>query len=145
MVGNRKNIVTLSLVEEGYEGRAGEGIVKVSQGYIRFEMAKLIMVSIYLSRLSLCSASCYVVHIICSKLNLITLMFVSVSSQYYQAASIFIPPEEISSPLPDYTRSTFVAQVRSAIPSYLLKCCLKELIFVYLHAREGGTTFRSLE
>ena len=100
-MGNGKNIVTISLVEEGYEGRAGEGIVKVSQGYIRLEMAKLIMVSIYLSRLSLCSASCYVVHIICSKLNLITLMFVSVSSQYYQAASIFIPPEEINFPLPD--------------------------------------------
>jgi hypothetical protein len=28
-------------------------------------------------------------------------MFVSVSSQYYQAASIFIPSEEINFPLPD--------------------------------------------
>ena len=41
------------------------------------------------------------VHILCSKLNLITLMFVSESSQYYQAAARFIPPKEIDFPLPD--------------------------------------------
>ena len=44
-VGNGENIVTLSLVAEGNEGRReGEGgIVKVSQGRIHpFEMAKLI-------------------------------------------------------------------------------------------------------
>jgi len=101
--------------EKGRAGGWGRGLSS-SRRIHPFGDAKLIRwVSVYLDCLYALCRDMFV-HILCSKLNLITLMFVSVSSQHYQAASIFIPPEEINFPLPGLYHGIVILLILEGLP-----------------------------